>query len=160
MKTFYEFFAGGGMARAGLGDNWSCLFANDFDPKKGRAYSQNWGDEHLLIGDVAKVTTEQLPGNADLAWASFPCQDLSLAGDYIGLSGERSGTFWSFWKLMRGLNAESRGPRLIVLENVYGALTSHDGRDFQAIASAYSGAGYNFGAMILDARMWASRPSA
>jgi hypothetical protein len=29
--TFYEFFAGGGMARAGLGNNWRCLFANHSD---------------------------------------------------------------------------------------------------------------------------------
>jgi len=32
--TFYEFFAGSGMVRAGLGDSWKCLFANDFDEKK------------------------------------------------------------------------------------------------------------------------------
>ena len=38
MGSFYEFFAGGGMARAGLGEDWTCLFANDFDPKKGDAY--------------------------------------------------------------------------------------------------------------------------
>jgi DNA (cytosine-5)-methyltransferase 1 len=31
--TFYEFFAGGGMARLGLGPGWTCLFANDFDGK-------------------------------------------------------------------------------------------------------------------------------
>ena len=31
MPSFYEFFAGGGMARAGLGEGWDCLFANDFD---------------------------------------------------------------------------------------------------------------------------------
>ena len=34
LGTFYEFFAGAGMARAGLGDQWQCLFANDFDRKK------------------------------------------------------------------------------------------------------------------------------
>jgi len=28
--SFYEFFAGGGMARAGLGEDWACHFANDF----------------------------------------------------------------------------------------------------------------------------------
>jgi hypothetical protein len=33
-RTFYEFFAGSGMVRAGLGDSWKCLFANDFDEKK------------------------------------------------------------------------------------------------------------------------------
>jgi G:T-mismatch repair DNA endonuclease (very short patch repair protein) len=31
MHTFYEFFAGGGMARAGLGPQWKCLFANDIN---------------------------------------------------------------------------------------------------------------------------------
>jgi len=40
-QSFYEFFAGGGMARAGLGDDWTCLFANDFDAKKGFAYQAN-----------------------------------------------------------------------------------------------------------------------
>jgi DNA (cytosine-5)-methyltransferase 1 len=29
MPSFYEFFAGGGMVRAGLGKSWDCLFAND-----------------------------------------------------------------------------------------------------------------------------------
>jgi len=29
--VFYEFFAGGGMARLGLGGAWTCAFANDFD---------------------------------------------------------------------------------------------------------------------------------
>jgi DNA (cytosine-5)-methyltransferase 1 len=96
MPTFYEFFAGGGMARAGLGERWECLFANDIDAKKVAAYSANWGGDRLRAGDVGELTTADLPGRADLAWASFPCQDLSLAGDYAGLKGERSGTFWRF----------------------------------------------------------------
>src|ERR1700722_5302367 len=102
------------MARAGLGDDWSCLFANDIDAKKGASYATNWGAEHLKIGDVAKLTTKSLPGHADLAWASFPCQDLSLAGDGAGLKGERSGTFWPFWRLIQTLGKEGRGPSLIV----------------------------------------------
>jgi DNA (cytosine-5)-methyltransferase 1 len=53
MPNFYEFFAGGGMARAGLGAGWTCLFANDFDPKKGLAYQANWGaNGELTVGDV------------------------------------------------------------------------------------------------------------
>lgn len=76
MPTFYEFFAGGGMARAGLGDEWTCLFANDIDAKKGAAYEANWGARELVLRDVASVTTSELPGRADLVWASFPCQSL------------------------------------------------------------------------------------
>jgi len=154
---YYEFFAGGGMARAGLGAGWNCLFANDFDAMKVATYSANWGSDHILCEDVAKLSPSQLPGSADLAWASFPCQDLSLAGDCAGLgraastARTRSGTFWPFWSLMKALEKEARAPRLIVLENVHGALTSNGGRDFAAIGKALSASKYNFGAVVVDA---------
>ena len=151
MRRFYEFFAGGGMARHGLGPEWTCVFANDFDESKCAAYTQNWGGSELRCGDVAELTTEDLPGVADLAWASFPCQDLSLAGPGGGLDGRRSGTFWPFWRLIEGLRAEERAPRMVVLENVQGALTSHSGRDFAAIGQALAGAGYRFGALVVNA---------
>ena len=148
---FYEFFAGGGMARAGLGSRWRCLFANDFDNKKAVTYSENWRDDVLKTKDVRDVTPDELPGSPDLVWASFPCQDLSLAGMGAGLRGDRSGTFWPFWNLITTLAAERRGPRLLVLENVCGTLTSHGGKDFGAIANALATAGYRFGAVVMDA---------
>lgn len=151
MPSFYEFFAGGGMARAGLGGNWSCLFANDIDKKKSTSYCANWMGDEFVNNDIANLTSNALPGYADLAWASFPCQDLSLAGGGAGLKGKRSGTFWPFWRLIRELKTENRAPRLIVLENVCGALTSHDGKDFASIGSALAAAGYRFGAMVIDA---------
>ena len=74
MPSFYEFFAGGGMARAGLGPDWDCLFANDIDIKKGAAYSRNWsGDGVLMIADIRHVHGADLPGCADLVWSSPPC---------------------------------------------------------------------------------------
>ena len=149
--TFYEFFCGGGMARAGLGSNWTCLFANDFDAKKAASYGRNWGGRDLALKDVSALETCELRGQADLAWASFPCQDLSLAGMGAGLSGERSGAFWPFWRLVRQLRSEGRAPSLIVLENVCGALTSHGGADFRALCAALSEARYRFGAIIVDA---------
>ncbi|HXG34436.1 MAG TPA: DNA cytosine methyltransferase [Bryobacteraceae bacterium] len=151
MPTFYEFFAGGGMVRAGLGEAWECVFANDIDPRKAASYKANWGNDVLKVEDVRKLTAADLPGQVDLAWASFPCQDLSLAGNYVGLDGERSGTFWPFWNLMKALVAEVRAPRLVVLENVCGAITSHGGRDFAAICGALREAGYRYGALVIDA---------
>lgn len=149
--TFYEFFAGGGMARAGLGPSWKCLFANDFDHKKSATYKLNWKGNQLLTKDVGKVEPNEVKGRADLAWASFPCQDLSLAGMGAGLRGDRSGTFWPFWRLMKQLKDEGRALRVMVFENVCGTLTSHSGEDFVAIADAVTSAGYRFGAVILDA---------
>jgi DNA (cytosine-5)-methyltransferase 1 len=149
--TFYEFFAGGGMARAGLGARWECLFANDFSAKKAESYVANWGAKDLLVEDVNRLTTKHLPEHADLIWGSFPCQDLSLAGAGAGLDGERSGSFWGFWKLVQRLNKQGRKPHMVVLENVYGALTSHDGEDFAAIIRAVASEGYRVGAMVIDA---------
>ena len=77
--SFYEFFAGGGMARTGLGARWSCLFANDLDEGKARSYAANFGDDHLRCADVGSLSAADLPGVPDLAWASSPCQDLSPA---------------------------------------------------------------------------------
>lgn len=154
------------MARAGLGSGWHCLFANDFSEMKARTYAANWGNEHFNLGDVGKVRTGQLPERADLAWASFPCQDLSLAGNYRGL-GEasadvltRSGTFWPFWRLMNELCAEGRAPRTIVLENVTGAITSRDGKDFDLLCEALAKSSYNYGSVVIDAKHFVpqSRP--
>ena len=151
--TFYEFFCGGGMARAGLGPEWTCLFANDNDQRKGAAYIANWTRRGLAVDDVAALTTADLP-SADLAWASSPCQDLSLAGDRAGLGGARSGSFWPFMKLMQGLRAEGRAPRMIVIENVPGLLTSHGGKDFDAICDGLADAGYRCGAVVIDAALF------
>ena len=158
--SFYEFFAGGGMARAGLGDGWRCLFANDFDRKKTATYRLNWSGDQMVADDVRNVATGSLPEVADLAWASFPCQDLSLAGGGAGLKGKRSGTFWHFWHLISALAKEGRAPTVIALENVCGTLTSHGGDDFRALCQAMSEAGYHYGAMVVDAALFVpqSRP--
>ena len=158
--AFYEFFAGGGMARLGLGAGWRCDFANDIDPKKLAAYHANFGDDDLVAGDVCEVSADQLSGQADLAWASFPCQDLSLAGPRSGLSGKRSGVVFGFWRLIEALKENGRAPRLIGLENVTGLLTSRGGEDFTALCKSLSEGGYRFGAVEIDARWFLpqSRP--
>jgi DNA (cytosine-5)-methyltransferase 1 len=156
----YEFFAGGGMARAGLEPGWRTLFANDFDPMKGRAYAENWGADGLVVGDVNDLTPEDLPGRATLAWASSPCQDLSLAGRRGGLSGARSSAFFGFWRLMQALDAQGRAPPVVVIENVTGLFTSNGGADFAVLCEVLSDAGYVYGAVELDAADFAaqSRP--
>lgn len=149
--SVYEFFAGGGMARLGLGRSWRCTFANDFDPVKVAAYRANFGDGDIRQGDVWDLSAADLPGRADLAWASSPCQDFSLAGARAGLAGGRSSAFFGFWRLIEQLDDEDRAPRTVVIENVTGLLTSHGGRDFTALCRALAGRGYSFGALEIDA---------
>lgn len=163
-RRFFEFFAGGGMARAGLESQWECAFANDFSLMKAQAYCANWGSEDFRLEDINSLTALDLPGYADLAWASFPCQDLSLAGAAAGLGTRsrqtRSGTFWAFWNLLGALAEQGRAPALVVLENVYGAITTNQGREFRTICTAMIEQGYRIGALVIDASLFVphSRP--
>jgi site-specific DNA-cytosine methylase len=92
VRDFYGFFAGGGMARAGLGGHWVCRFANDFDPKKAASYAANWGDKHLKVGDVAKVRTARaLPISCGPRFLVRIYRSLAPARDLKGSVRERSG---------------------------------------------------------------------
>jgi hypothetical protein len=75
MFEFLEFFARGGMTARGSAPPGDAGLPNDFDPKEAASYAPNWGGEHFRACDLAKVWAADLPGHADLAWASFPCQD-------------------------------------------------------------------------------------
>lgn len=161
--TAYEFFAGGGLAGLGMtaaAAGIDTVFANDMDPAKARAFVANHPHIPFRQGDVWSLTLNDLPGRPDLAWASSPCQDVSLAGARAGLQAGRSGAFWGFWRLMQGLADQGRAPSVIVLENVIGLLTSGQGRDFAAVCNAMVQAGYRVGALEMDAAFWLpqSRP--
>jgi DNA (cytosine-5)-methyltransferase 1 len=163
--TFYEFFAGGGMARVGLGNSWSCAFANDNSLVKAAAYRARWGEGELDERDIDEVRAKDLPHGAHLAWASFPCQDLSVAGAGRGVGSAddratRSSALWPFIELMADLKLEARHPAVIALENVPGLLSSNGGRDFAAVCEALAKLGYVFGAVIVDAKHFVaqSRP--
>lgn len=156
----YEFFAGGGLARLGLEPDFSCAFANDIDHAKAAAYRAAFSDDQMRVCDVWRLTAADLPGQAMLAWASFPCQDVSLAGARRGLAAPRSGAFWGFHRLMEKLAAEKRAPHILALENVTGLLSSHGGADFAALAHAIDSLGYRVGALEVDAALFTpqSRP--
>ena len=131
VRTVAEFFAGIGLMRVGLERaGWRVIFANDIDAEKEEMYRTNFADaeQHFLLWDVHDVPESEVPTVA-LATASFPCNDLSLAGSRDGLQGKNSSAFWGFIEVLRGL--KNRKPPLVLIENVTGFLMSHEGRDFE-----------------------------
>ena len=88
--------------------------------------------------DVSTLTGEHILAHAPVidvvAWGS-PCQDLSVAGKRAGLEGGRSGLFYEGMRIINELRKASNGkyPRISIWENVYGALNSNKGEDFEAI---------------------------
>lgn len=146
-----EFFAGIGLMRLGLEKaGWRVIWANDIEPEKERLYHGNFDrrSAEFVIGDVHEIDGASLP-TAALATASFPCNDLSLAGARRGLSGSQSSSFWGFISAIKAMRA--RSPSLILLENVTGFLTSNDGNDFRDACLALNRLGYAVDAFILDA---------
>ena len=148
--TFAEFFAGIGLMRIGLERaGWRITFANDIDEDKWRMYRDNFGDTgEFVVGDVHQIEVATVPSVA-MATASFPCNDLSLAGARKGLSGEQSSACWGFVELLKKLGP--RRPPLVLLENVTGFLTSHEGNDFRDALLALNRLGYSVDAFIIDA---------
>lgn len=155
-----EFFAGVGLARMGLEqEGFQVVWANDYEPKKHEMYSQNFGGEQdYVVGDIGDITGSQLPQNVDLAWASSPCTDLSLAGNRLGLVGRESSAFYQFIRVLSELGDAK--PKIAVLENVVGLATSNGGQDLVAAARSFNDLGYSVDAIVLDARRFLpqSRP--
>lgn len=146
---FAEFFAGIGLVRLGLERaGWECVYANDISESKQRIYEANFGSGDFDLRDIADLSGADIP-DVDLATASFPCTDLSLAGNRAGLDGGDSGTLWEFTRVLEEMGA--RRPPRVMLENVTGFLSSHDGKDFRASIQELNGLGYVCDAVVIDA---------
>lgn len=92
------------------------------------------------LGDVTRITEMDVAalGDIDVVIFGSPCQDLSVAGKRKGLSGERSGLFFTALRIIHWARFWC-GTRFAVWENVPGAFSSNKGRDFAAVVDALSG---------------------
>ena len=93
------------------------------------------------LGDITKIKGCNAPV-VDCIIGGSPCQDLSVAGKRAGLAGERSGLYMEQIRIIkemrhkdeqRGRTGESIRPRYMVWENVPGAFSSNQGKDFAAV---------------------------
>ncbi len=157
-----DFFAGSGLVRLGLEPDFETVWANDVSPKKAMVHHANFNGDAFVLRDIQEISGALLP-SADLAWASFPCQDLSLAGNLNGMkAGTRSGLFWEWMRVLDEMAQSRRAPRILVAENVVGFLVANDGADFRTAYRALRDRGYLVGAIVLDAKSFVpqSRPRA
>lgn len=148
--TAAEFFAGIGLVRAGLeAAGIEVVWANDLSPMKRAVYAANFGGDDYRLGDVREVSGRDVP-SVDLATASFPCVDLSLAGHRRGLAGEHSGLFFEFTRILDEMG-DCRPPSVLV-ENVPSFMSSRGGRDLRAAVADLNALGYSCALLIADSR--------
>ncbi len=109
--------------------------------------AKHW-PEVKRFDDIKSLSSADVPVS-DVWVGGFPCQDVSVArmGPRAGLRGRRSGLFYDFARLV----GECR-PRVLVIENVTGLLSSHSGRDFQIVIRTLAELGYGVGWRVLNSR--------
>jgi DNA (cytosine-5)-methyltransferase 1 len=153
-----DFFAGCGLATEGLRTNFDVVWANDNCPKKRETYVRNHPDHPFASESIQEISGLGLPP-VSLSWASFPCQDLSLAGKLGGIDAARSGLVWHWLRIMDEM---AKRPPVVVAENVQGLLTASGGSHYRLLHEALTRPerGYKVGAVVLDALYWVpqSRP--
>ncbi len=162
MFTALDFFAGSGLVQLGLAPEFETLWANDNCAKKQAVHVANHPWDKFHFADIQDVSGVDIPA-ADLAWASFPCQDLSLAGNLNGMNtGTRSGLFWDWIRVLKEMNDNGKRPPVLVAENVVGFIVSDQGKHFQLAYRALRDLGYQVGAVVIDAKAFVpqSRPRA
>lgn len=160
-----EFFAGIGLMRLGLeAANIETVWANDIELDKRDMYVANFGEKEFVHDDIRGIEGVSLP-EIDIATASFPCTDLSLAGNRRGLGGagaprHAEGESSMFWEFARVLDEMDNRPPVVLLENVLGFASSHGGRDLRGAVTELNRLGYSCDLMAIDARHFVpqSRP--
>ena len=153
-----EFFAGIGLVRAGLERaGIDVVWANDIEPVKHAVYASNFDDAHYVLGDIRDVQGCSVP-KVDIATASFPCVDLSLAGNRKGLDGEQSGLFFEFSRILREMG--ERIPPVVMIENVSSFVSSRGGEDLRVSIGELNKLGYLCDVLTVDASWFVpqSRP--
>jgi DNA (cytosine-5)-methyltransferase 1 len=143
-----SFFSGIGGFDLGFEDaGYEITMQCEIEPFCTGILKKHWPDV-LRHSDIKELSGDDIPVS-DVWIGGFPCQDLSLArmGKRDGLKGSKSRLFYEFARLVGECQ-----PRVLLLENVSGLLSSHRGRDLGLLLSALAELGYAVGWRTLNSR--------
>ena len=131
MPTYGSLFSGVGGFDMGFDQaKYDCVFQVEWDKNCQQILAKHW-PEVPKWSDVQEVNGAEVPPCDVLTFGS-PCQDLSVAGKRAGLDGGRSSMFYEATRIIKEMRNATKSvyPRIVVWENVPGALSSNNGADF------------------------------
>ena len=138
--TLLDLFSGIGGFHKGLSDagfNFKKVYFSEIDKYAIANYRYNY-EEAEHIGSVVDINGVTL-GKVNITTFGFPCQDVSIAGLRGGLKARRSGLFYQAARLLRETQSD-----MFIWENVYGLLSSNDGKDIEMVCEELYLSGYVF----------------
>jgi len=132
-----------GFEQAGFEITFQC----EVDPFCRNILRRHW-PQIPLTENITKIENAEVPVS-DVWVGGFPCQDLSLArmAKRDGLRGSKSRLFYEFARLVGAAK-----PRVFVIENVSGLLSSNKGGDFGVLLQTMAEIGYAVGWRTLNSK--------
>lgn len=152
MKVVSLFSGIGGIDLGFIQAGFDVVWANEFDHDAATTYRTNFGDEHLVEGDIKNIDASSIP-NFDVLVAGFPCQPFSIAGRKKGFEDPRGNLFFEIVRIL-----EEKKPPIVFLENVPNLIEHDRGRTFMTIHNALVELGYYIRYNVLDAKEYGNVP--
>lgn len=157
--TFIDLFAGIGGIRLGFESaGGTCVFTSEWNDWSKKTYQENFGDDHLFIGDIVPFPAEEVPDH-DILLAGFPCQPFSIAGvskknalgKPHGFECTTQGTL--FFDVARII--ANKRPKAFLLENVKNLISHDKGNTFRVILQTLRDElGYEVHYKVIDGKNW------
>lgn len=139
------FSGAGGMDLGFINSGFDIVWANDFFKEAVETYKNNIGN-HIIFGDITKISSDEMPDNIDLVIGGFPCQGFSVANTRRSMKDERNFLYKEMLRVIRDKN-----PKFFVAENVKGILSMEKGKVFEMIKKDFESLGYKVDARLLNA---------
>ncbi len=137
-----------GFKQAGFDIAW----ANEYDSAACKTYRHNFGDEHLVEGDIRKISADTIP-DFDVLTAGFPCQPFSIAGRQKGFNDKRGNLFFEITRII-----DAKRPKVVFLENVANLVEHDDGKTFLVIYNSLAQFGYSVYYKVMIATEYGNLP--
>lgn len=145
LKVISLFSGAGGMDLGFINSGFEIIWANDFFEDAVNSYRKNIG-KHIIRGDITKISSDNLPQNADVIIGGFPCQGFSVANNKRSMQDKRNFLYKEMLRIIK-----DKKPKFFVAENVKGLLSMENGNVFKMIKSDFESLGYKVNAKVLNA---------
>lgn len=130
------FSGAGGMDKGFIDAGFNIVWANDFDKDAVNTYKKNLGN-HIVLGDITKITSSEIPNNVDVVIGGFPCQGFSVNNTKRNMQDKRNFLYKELLRIVK-----DKKPKVFVAENVKGLLSMENGRVIKMIKSDFEKLGY------------------
>jgi DNA (cytosine-5)-methyltransferase 1 len=145
LRVISLFAGAGGMDLGFKNSGFDIVWANDFNKYAAETYRHNFGD-HIVLGDITQIPSEEMPDDIDVVIGGFPCQGFSVANTKRNMEDKRNFLYLELLRVVR-----DKKPKFFVAENVKGLLSMSKGKVIELIKSDFEKIGYKVDYKVLNA---------